>query len=166
MQIVKNSATVGRGMTTGSDSLPLVGFSDTYQDQRNTNNGRIHVGKSWHHLLILLSARDQPNLGCASTCHPGCMSLKSGITLNVYPGELILHSGMYLAQLIKLDLNCSRDTFPSAFGEMMGAHVGGVGSHRWSLVCFNPVSANLSQWFTPFYLVLILDSICFSQTMV
>lgn len=58
MQIVKNSATVGRGMTTGSDSLPLVGFSDTYQDQRNTNNGRIHVGKSWHHLLILLSARD------------------------------------------------------------------------------------------------------------
>ena len=90
------------------------------------------------------------------------MSLKSGITLNIYSGNLILHSGVHLTQLIKLDFNYSRDTFPSAFGEMMGAHVGGVGSHRWSLVCFNPVSANLSQWPKPFYLVLILDSICFS----
>lgn len=38
MQIVKNSTTVGRRMTTGSDSLPLVSFSDTYQSPRNRNN--------------------------------------------------------------------------------------------------------------------------------
>lgn len=38
MQIVKNSTTVGRRMTTGSDSLPLVSFSDTYQPLRNRNN--------------------------------------------------------------------------------------------------------------------------------
>lgn len=58
MPIVKNSTTVGRGATTGSDSLPLVSLSDTYQDQRSTNNARIHVGESWPHLLISISASD------------------------------------------------------------------------------------------------------------
>lgn len=58
IRIVKNSATVGRGMTTGSDSLPLVSFSDTYKDQRTRNNGGIHVGESWLHILIPISASD------------------------------------------------------------------------------------------------------------
>ena len=58
MPIVKNSATVGRGMPAGSDSLPLVSSSDTYRDQRSTKNGRIHVGESRPHLLISVSAND------------------------------------------------------------------------------------------------------------
>lgn len=35
LQMVKNSTTVGRGMTTGSDSFPLVSYSDTYPSRRN-----------------------------------------------------------------------------------------------------------------------------------
>lgn len=46
VQIVKNSATVGRGATMGSDSLPLVSFSDTYQPLRNRNN-RNHADETW-----------------------------------------------------------------------------------------------------------------------
>lgn len=35
IQTVKNSTPVGRGRTTGSDSFPLVSYSDTYQSLRN-----------------------------------------------------------------------------------------------------------------------------------
>lgn len=46
VQVVKNSATVGRGMTMGSDSLPLVSFSDTYQPLRSRNN-RSYAEETW-----------------------------------------------------------------------------------------------------------------------
>lgn len=47
LQIVKNSTTVGRRMTTGSDSLPLVSFSDTYPPLRNRNNSSYVEGPRW-----------------------------------------------------------------------------------------------------------------------
>lgn len=47
VQIVENSTTVGRRMTTGCDSLPLVSFSDTYQPLRNRNNRSYVEGPQW-----------------------------------------------------------------------------------------------------------------------
>lgn len=52
MQIVKNTSTVGRGMTIGSDSLPLVSLSDIYQPLRNRNN-RSYVEETWQILARL-----------------------------------------------------------------------------------------------------------------
>lgn len=52
MQIVKNTSTVGRGMTIGSDSLPLVSLSDIYQPLRNRNNGS-YVEETWQILARL-----------------------------------------------------------------------------------------------------------------
>lgn len=48
------------------------------------------------------------------------MSLKSGIMPNIYFLKLILYSDVYVVQLIKMDSNSNRDTFPCALGEALG----------------------------------------------